>query len=708
MTGWFLGMATIAATGIACGGTSSDDTGRTEQGLSVRLSPMQSCMEVESYARLSAIEAMNKRLDAEIASYLKNGSSCSYGAEGDSAGSAPNSGGSPSPAPQEKGSDSASNASGTNNQVANVDEADFVKNDTKYIYVVANGNLRIIDAWPAAQAHEIAKVALDGTPKKLFVQGNRALVYSSLPAASSSSSQSPSYGGSQGECTYGYGCTFDGDGTRTQVTVYDITNKAAPSLVRTTTFSGSYIAARRIGDAVHTVVTSRPFTFSGVSYQPEGVDLCGTSTATTLQTQNVLAAYAALRAKNRNIIQTADLSSQLPTIEDTANGASTQLLQQCGGFYKTSQSDGASFTTVHSVDMVNGGPAVTSTVVSRPGAVYASGERLFMAVPHERSDEGGGWYGGMEAVKQATTIHAFNIGQAPSATSYASSGIVEGAVLNQFSMDEYQGHLRVATTTGHAPDPTASSTLSVLEPHGQYMDVVGKVDKIAPSEDIRSVRFDDDKGYIVTFKKTDPLYVFDLANAHAPAKLAELKIPGFSTYMHMMDATHLLTIGYDADDQGSFAWFAGVRLQIFDVTVPTNPVLKHTEVIGTRGSSSEALTNHLAFNYYAPKGILALPMTVCEGGSGGSYGTNMTFSGLMVFNADVTNGFSLRGKVSHPTTNSQQGGYSSACSNWWTNASSEVKRSVVMDDVVFSISESLIKANALSNLPADISSVSLK
>jgi hypothetical protein len=101
-------------------------------------------------------------------------------------------------------------------------------------------------------------------------------------------------------------------------------------------------------------------------------------------------------------------------------------------------------------------------------------------------------------------------------------------------------------------------------------------------------------------------------------------------------------------------------------------------------------------------------MTVCEGGTGGSYGTNMTFSGLMVFNADVTNGFSLRGKVSHPTTNSQQGGYSSACSNWWTNASSEVKRSVVMDDVVFSISESLIKANSLSNLPTDISSVSLK
>ena len=131
--------------------------------------------------------------------------------------------------------------------------------------------------------------------------------------------------------------------------------------------------------------------------------------------------------------------------------------------------------------------------------------------------------------------------------------------------------------------------------------------------------------------------------------LAELKIPGFSTYMHMMDDEHLLTIGYDADDQGSFAWFTGVMLQIFDVSDPKNPRLTHKDVIGTRGSSSEALTNHLAFNYFAPKDLLALPMTICEGSSGGgSYGTTMTFSGLMVFDVTAASGFSLRGKVRAP------------------------------------------------------------
>ena len=177
--------------------------------------------------------------------------------------------------------------------------------------------------------------------------------------------------------------------------------------------------------------------------------------------------------------------------------------------------------------------------------------------------------------------------------------------------------------------------------------------------------------------------------------------------MHMMDASHLLTIGYDADDQGDFAWFAGVRLQIFDVSDMKNPKLAHTEVIGTRGSSSEALTNHLAFNYYAPKNILALPMTVCEGGTGGSFGENMTFAGLMVYDVTTTGGFHLRGKVSHPQTSS--GGYdNSACSNWWTQASSEVKRSVLMDDFVYSISESRVKVNALGALASDIREVSLK
>jgi uncharacterized secreted protein with C-terminal beta-propeller domain len=184
-------------------------------------------------------------------------------------------------------------------------------------------------------------------------------------------------------------------------------------------------------------------------------------------------------------------------------------------------------------------------------------------------------------------------------------------------MDEYEGYLRIATTTGHVPSPDVQSTLSVLVEKSDELKVIGRVDKIAPREDIRSVRFNGDKGFIVTFKKTDPLFVFDLSNPHSPKIAGELKIPGYSTYMHLMDNDHLLTIGYDSDDMGSFAWFQGIMLQIFDVSDMSNPTLLHKNVIGTRGSTSEAATNHLAFNYFAPKDLLAIPITICEGGSGG-------------------------------------------------------------------------------------------
>jgi hypothetical protein len=269
-------------------------------------------------------------------------------------------------------------------------------------------------------------------------------------------------------------------------------------------------------------------------------------------------------------------------------------------------------------------------------------------------------------------------------------------------MDEHEGHFRIATSNGHVPSPDVHSTLTVLQQVGTVLMEVGKVDNLAPKEDIRSVRFSGDRGFIVTFKKTDPLFVIDLARPAYPRVLAELKIPGFSTYMHMMDETHLLTIGYDADDQGSFAWFTGIMLQIFDVSDPQNPLLAHKEVIGTRGSSSAALNNHLAFNYFAPKNLLALPMTVCEGSSGGgSYGTQMTFSGLMVYDVTAGAGFTLRGKVPHPT------GSDITCSNWWTNAESQVERSIIMDDYVFSVSRELIKVNSLNDLATDLASLQI-
>jgi hypothetical protein len=173
-------------------------------------------------------------------------------------------------------------------------------------------------------------------------------------------------------------------------------------------------------------------------------------------------------------------------------------------------------------------------------------------------------------------------------------------------------------------------------------------------------------------------------------------------YLHPLDEGHLLSIGYDADDQGSFAWFQGVQLQIFDVSDMSNPQLLHKQVIGTRGSSSEALTNHLAFTYFAPKHWLALPITICEGGSGSSYGDNMTFSGLYLYDVSIDSGFQLLGGVAHPPPGGYQSHSGSLCQNWWSDASSQVKRSIIMDDYVLSLTERELEINAASDLATDL------
>jgi uncharacterized secreted protein with C-terminal beta-propeller domain len=343
-----------------------------------------------------------------------------------------------------------------------------------------------------------------------------------------------------------------------------------------------------------------------------------------------------------------------------------------------------------SVDLANPEPVAISTIISRAGAIYASTEALYMAVAHNWSAE------------DFSTIHKFRISDDVEETSYLASGSVVGRALNQFAMDERDGRLRIATTDGRVPSPDVVSHVSVLEEDGEELLVVGSLGGIAPTEDIRSVRFDGDHAFVVTFKKTDPLFVFDLSDPQAPRKLGELKIPGFSTYMHMLDDGHLLTIGYDADDHESFAYFDGVLLQIFDVTDPTAPALAHKHVIGTRGSSSEALTNHLAFTWYPERGLLSLPMTVCEGGDDGTYGETMTFSGLMIFDASVAAGFAEHGRVAHQVPEDV------TCWNWWTSATSAVKRSFFLDEFVYSISDVELKVRSVDTLSTELVTLPLE
>lgn len=624
------------------------------------------------------------------------------------------------------GGGGAQQASGTNTQVAGVDEADFVKNDNEFIYVVAKGKLQILKAWPASELKRIGEIAVEGTPKRLYVTNNKALVYSALGPVAAATGASPvgpwggvSYDGGSGECAYGYDCEFTGDSQVLKITLFDLSDRTAPKLLRETTFSGSYLNSRRIDNMVHTVVVFPDVSVPGLQFWPSELSdpwkWCGKPEDFPYTSAQLTQMFATLAAKNKALIDASSIAQYLPGIKDkryTATGTLEEngLLQDCKGFYLSQEGDGKSLVSVVSMAMDDLGPIGATTVVGRTGAVFASKEALYLGVRHYAGQTKGWYYEGEGAVQEATTVHKFKF-QGGNKTSYVGSGAVKGRILNQFSMDELNGVLRIATTTGHAPSPTAHSTVATLAPvqiadGGVQLAVQGMLDNIAPSEDIRSVRFDGEVGYVVTFKKTDPLFVFSLKDPKNVKMLGELKIPGFSTYMHVLDANHLLTIGYDADDQGSFAWFTGIRLQIIDVSDYSNPKLDYAEVIGTRGSTSDAATNHLAFTYFSAKHWLGLPITVCENSSGGgSYGTKMSFSGLYVYDVTSGSGFKkLGGLASAPAETSSEG---SMCGNWWTQSNSWVKRSVFMDDYVYAISGDAVISAAVAALDKPLAKVEL-
>jgi hypothetical protein len=572
------------------------------------------------------------------------------------------------------GPKAALSASGTNNQIVGVDEADIVKTDGRYVYVAANGALRIIEA---LDPRIVSVTKVPGAARELFVEGDRAVVYASSGSAAK-------------RCTYGYDCAFGGDGSSTKILVFDIANRAEPKLVRQIDLSGSLIAARRIGAAVHTVVADGDAPGPGYPTWPKDFETCGTAESI------VRAKFAKLAADNERLLRA---KTDFPTMRD--RGVDQPL---CTNLLRTAIRDGQAFTTVVSFGLDDDKtPATTASIQSRPGAVFASGDALYLSVVHQRKGPTSGnrrWYSSYASVDEASEIHKFRIGATPRETRYVGSGVVPGHVLNQFAMDEWYGYLRVATTRGRVPDPKVESAVSILaEGADGNLARVGAIEKIAPGEDIRAVRFDDDRGYVVTFKKTDPLFVLDLYQPSHPAILGELKIPGFSTYLHRIDPEHLLSIGFDANDHGDFAYFDGVILQLFDVKNPTEPKLVHKEKIGTRGSSSEAATDHLAFNYFADRGLLAVPMTICEGGADGRNGNDLAFSGLLVYDVDIVRGFTRLGGVDHGTKGA-------SCQAWWSNASSAVKRSVFLDDLVYSIAGDRAKVQRMSRFGHDVADLS--
>ena len=486
----------------------------------------------------------------------------------------------PGAAPDGDGGDFSS----TNVQVAGVDEPDIVKTDGNRILAVAQGRLHYVDVSGEQPRYAGSVELMSGWGHEIFMRGDRALVFTTA------------YGG---EPTPFDGAAIDGPardiffgGTPTAlVQEVDLSNPSAMQVVSELRVEGTYLSARAVGDVVWMSMSSYPAQFQFV--YPSGPD-----------------AEEAAERVNKEIAATADLDAWLPNFHFAGpNGTAEGLVPECEQLYTPAEFHGLTVLSVLSFNLAEPlGTGDAASVLADGHTLYGSGQSIYLASstpvwaePVVDDDDSVG----ISAPSEWTTVvHKFSVSPDGPAR-YEATGEVEGHLLNQFSMDEHNGHFRVATTIGEPWDTeTSESQVVVLEQQGRRLTEVGKVDNLGRGERIFSVRFAGDVGYVVTFRQVDPLYVLDLADPTAPSVSGELKIPGFSTYLHPIGDGLLIGVGQDADDTGRTR---GAKVSLFDVGNPANPT--ELDVIVFPDAHSEAEWDHRAFLYWAPEEMAAIPLT---------------------------------------------------------------------------------------------------
>ena len=366
-------------------------------------------------------------------------------------------------------------------------------------------------------------------------------------------------------------------------------------------------------------------------------------------------------------------------------------------------------------------------ITSRWAHVYSSGNTLLLAEPVADW----WWFWRNNDFEDATNIHAFDISDSNS-TSYLGSGRVSGTVQDQFSMSEFQGSIRIASTSdawgrwwldGEVDDngepifTGPSNQVTILHHEGEDCLIspcnslvqVGVVENIAPNETIWSARFIGDRGYLVTFENIDPLWVIDLSNPFNPIILGELEVPGVSTYIHPVNEDTLLTIGIGPGEDGLGLDWSTTQISLFDVSDPTNPTLADSmpispayidencediRICGWSWSWSEATYEHKAFTYWAPADLLAIPLSTYRHvyNDESPYYYNYEYiSMLKLINVDLENlSLSIHGEVDHSEFYDNE-------DNWWYSSTS-VRRSIFMGEYIYAFSSLGVTVHNLSEM----------
>lgn len=566
------------------------------------------------------------------------------------------------PAAEGGGTSSTPSFSETTVQEAGVDEADLVKTDGQFLYLISGRNLVIADAFPAKELGVLSRTAVEGHAIDLFLNGNRLTVFSSIHQCPE---VLPALGPGTGGGGTGGGGMTDAIAPgiilppptpviypppRMKVTVFDVSNRSAPQVVQETYLDGTYVTSRAIGERVYVVVRNDP----GAFLEPQLRAVSG---------QYVYETEAEYRAR----LQAAPLSQLIPQYDSRWTDAG--VAQQASGhisapnsIFRTGTVGNTSLVSVVAFNVLGTSAAPVGSVTVDTDyntLVYASPENIYLGSTRFVS---GGY---------TTLIHKLRLDG--DSIALAATGQVAGQTLNQFSVGEQGPYLRIATTQGFGA--TSTNNVYVLAQEGNILNVVGNVENLALGERIFSARFLGERGYLVTFRQIDPLFTLDLSFPLLPRVVGELHIPGFSRYLHPVDATHLIGIGRDANPVTGAT--LGLQVSLFDVSDLSNPTLVHRYTFAPTGwTFSAAEFNHHAVSYFAEQGVLALPVsgTVQVPNPSGVGFTVQTQHRLVVLDVDLETGFTLLGQVLHTTP---------------------VLRSLRIGDALYSLSGSTIKVQPL-------------
>lgn len=593
----------------------------------------------------------------------------------------------------------------TNVQVENVDEPDFIKNDSKYVYIISNNTLTIIDAYPANSSKIILKIALDIESQyiqNMFLNKDRLVIFYN---AQSDKEIIPEY-------------DFIPRRSYEQVThalIIDISDKEKPNIVKDYSIDGHFRDARMIGDYAYFV------TNSNLNYQHPRLPVI-LENSEFVMSPDAFYFDSIEQFSNFTTLTSIDIFGDSVNSETFLMGYTGTFYVSRDNFYLTYQQNEFDYFEDYSqkrffeviVPLLSTELQVEIKTISEDTSMNLSikwakiseilqasynemdkneKERLFEKI-RNAVDE---YDMKIQEETRKTIIHKISIDGGD--LEYIAKGSIPGRLLNQFSMDENDSKLRVATTTEYYTQHQGIMRANAVYVLDENLIKIGELENIAPDESIFSSRFIDDRLYLVTFQQIDPFFVIDLSSNN-PKILGELKIPGFSNYLHPYDEDHVIGIGRDTK-QTEEGWVQqlGVKIALFNVKDVSNPIVADEVIIGDRSTNSEALYNHKSFFFDSNSKTLSIPIsgnndTLTELSMSKRIAPDYDrWSGFYVYNLD-REGFDLKGTITHSDSEDRYYGMGNA-------------RTFYIGEVLYTVSDRYLMMSSLETL-GEINSIKIE